>query len=159
MGIMWLNAVIVLLLCGELYAFRPVRVGGRIEETTGAALVGRRWHRVYAVENEPTKVGSTGTATSPKRVTKAKAKEPEPNIVMYNKYDNVPQWKLSDSFNSTTLKLIFDFRVSDEDPPVVALAFLIPPLLMPLFIHAGPTEQRVGQGGADIRQLGGGRHI
>lgn len=124
MVIMWFIVVIVLLLCGNIQAFHVTRIGGKREERS--ASLGRRWHRVYAVENEPTtKVGSTSTARTPKKVVKAKAKEPEtPNIVMYNKYDNVPQWKLSDSFNSTTLKLIFDFRVSYFDLPVVALRLL-----------------------------------
>ena len=75
-----------------------------------------RWRQavtnLYA-ENEPIPpaTSKTTTKTIKSKVGKKKVKEPEiSDMVMYNKYDNIAPWKLSDSFNSTTLKFMFDIQ-------------------------------------------------
>ena len=74
-----------------------------------------RWKQAVAnlyAENEPVQsTTSKTTKTIKSKVGKKKEKEPEiTDMVMYNKYDNIAPWKLSDSFNSTTLKFMFEIQ-------------------------------------------------
>ena len=75
-----------------------------------------RWKQAVTnlhAENEPIQstTSKTTTKTIKSKVGKKKEKVPEiTDMVMFNKYDNIAPWKLSDSFNSTTLKFMFEIQ-------------------------------------------------